>query len=170
MNEFNDWGLYEERKDLGLQTQTEHSPARALTCKCLCKKLSVFAYSFLILFPHSALFRKQDFIQSQGRRAKLRLEFRASFDNIFSGLSKSFTEGNISPNSDVAADIVSVGDSWLSLTIRNGLIEALQGVEEHSWFRGLDDRWKVRIQSDLYGPFLYTKPWYVYLFERWKSY
>lgn len=53
----------------------------------------------------------------------------------------------------MAADIVSVGDSWLSLAIRKGLIVALQGVEDLDWFRGLDDKWKVRIQSDLYGPF-----------------
>ncbi|KAE9460310.1 hypothetical protein C3L33_07783, partial [Rhododendron williamsianum] len=100
----------------------------------------------------------QDFIQSQGRRAKLRLELRGSLNNIFSDLSKSFTEGNIGPKSAVAADIVSVGDSWLSLAIRKGLIVALQGVEDHDWFRGLDDKWKVRIQSDLYGPFYTPTP------------
>lgn len=93
----------------------------------------------------------QDFIQSQGRRAKLRLELRGSLNNIFSDLSKSFTEGNIGPKSAVAADIVSVGDSWLSLAIRKGLIVALQGVEDHDWFRGLDDKWKVYLRRNSEG-------------------
>ncbi|XP_058222532.1 uncharacterized protein LOC131332364 isoform X2 [Rhododendron vialii] len=93
----------------------------------------------------------QDFIQSQGRRAKLRLELRGSLDNIFSDLSKSFTEGNIGPKSAVAADIVSVGDSWLSLAIRKGLIVALQGVEDYDWFRGLDDKWKVYLRRNSEG-------------------
>lgn len=115
--------------------------------------LSVCIFIPSFCYPHNALFCKQDFIQSQGRRVKLRLELRGSLNNIFSDLSKSFTEGNIGPKSAVAADIVSVGDSWLSLAIRKGLIVALQGVEDHDWFRGLDDKWKVRIQSDLYGPF-----------------
>lgn len=113
--------------------------------------ICVFIPSFC--YPHYALFCKQDFIRSQGRRASLRLQLSRSFDNIFSDLSKSSSEGNISPKSAMAADIVSIGDSWLSLAIRNGLIEVLQGVENHDWFRCLDEKWKVRMQCDLYSTF-----------------
>ncbi|KAH7846038.1 hypothetical protein Vadar_009022 [Vaccinium darrowii] len=93
----------------------------------------------------------KDFIQSQGRRARLNLELRGSLNIIFSDLSKSFTEGNIGPKSAAAADIITVGDSWLSLAIRKRLIEALQGVEDHDWFRGLDDKWKVYLRRNNEG-------------------
>lgn len=107
-------------------------------------------YSFLIFgYHYNTLFHKQDFIQSQGRRARLNLELRGSLNIIFSDLSKSFTEGKIGPKSAAAADIITVGDSWLSLAIRKGLIKALQEVEDHDWFRGLDDKWKVRIQLEI---------------------
>lgn len=44
----------------------------------------------------------------------------------------------------MAADIVTIGDSWLNLAISRGMIEPIRDVEEQDWFGGLDDKWKVR--------------------------
>lgn len=54
-------------------------------------------------------------------------------------------KGHISPSSTMAADLVSVGDSWLNFAINKGIIEPLHGVEDQEWFKGLSDKWKVRI-------------------------
>lgn len=87
----------------------------------------------------------QDFLRSQGKRAKLRVEYRRSLQDMFRELSLPFASGIVSPKSALAADIVSLGDSWLDIAIRKGLIEPLQGVEEDGWFNHLSDKWKVRI-------------------------
>ena len=73
------------------------------------------------------------------------MKYLGSLANIFSDISTSFNKHNISPVSTVASDIVSVGDSWLSFAIKNALIEPVRGVEEQDWFKGLSDKWKVRM-------------------------
>lgn len=84
----------------------------------------------------------KDFIQSQGRRLKFNLKYNASIEGIFSDLFKSSRKGNISPSSTLAADIVSVGDSWLNLAINKSLLEPIQGAEDQEWFKALSDKWK----------------------------
>lgn len=73
--------------------------------------------------------------------------FRGSLQEIFSELCSASSKGNIGPKSAIAADIVTVGDSWLDLAIGKGIIEPVQGVEDQDWFRGLSYKWKVRIQK-----------------------
>ncbi|XP_028096774.1 uncharacterized protein LOC114296657 [Camellia sinensis] len=85
----------------------------------------------------------KDFMQSQGRRAILCSETCGSLDDIFSDISSSLTKGKFDRKSALAADIVTVGDSWLNFAIKKGLIEPLQGVEDQDWFKGLSDKWKV---------------------------
>ncbi|XP_057503443.1 uncharacterized protein LOC130786983 isoform X1 [Actinidia eriantha] len=93
----------------------------------------------------------KDFMQSQGKRMKLRSEIRGSLNDIFSDLSKSFMKGKFDHKSAVAADIVTVGDSWLNFAIKKGLIEPLQGVEDQDWFRGLCGIWKVYLCRNCEG-------------------
>ncbi|CAK9158297.1 unnamed protein product [Ilex paraguariensis] len=83
----------------------------------------------------------KDFTRSQGRRARLRPEFRGSLEDIFSELCK---KGNINWRSALAADIITLGDSWLNFAISKSLIEPIPGVENQDWFRDLSDKWKVR--------------------------
>lgn len=45
----------------------------------------------------------------------------------------------------MAADVIALGDAWLSIAIKNGLIEPMQGIEDQEWFNGLSDKWKVGI-------------------------
>lgn len=73
------------------------------------------------------------------------MKYLGSLENIFSDISMSFNKRNIGPMSTVAADIVSVGDSWLNFAIKNAIIEPMRGVEEQDWFKDLSDKWKVRI-------------------------
>lgn len=86
----------------------------------------------------------QNFIQTQGRRVKFRLEFRGNLEDIYSELSSTFTKGIVDPKSAVAADIVSLGDTWVSFAINKALIEPLQQVQDQDWFSRLPDKWKVR--------------------------
>jgi len=74
------------------------------------------------------------------------VKYLGSLENIFSDISASFNKRNIGPMSTVASDIVSVGDSWLSFAIKNAIIEPVRGVEEQDWFKGLSDKWKVRMR------------------------
>ncbi|KAM7493652.1 hypothetical protein LguiB_028261 [Lonicera macranthoides] len=91
------------------------------------------------------------FVQSQGKRVKLRLEFRGSLEEIFSELSTAFTKGNVAPKSAVAADIVTLGDTWLSFAISKALIEPIQGLEDQDWFDGLSNKWKVYLRRNSEG-------------------
>lgn len=75
---------------------------------------------------------------------KFRLEFRGTIEDIFSELSKTIGKGSISSKSAGAADIVSLGDSWVNFAISEKLIEPIQGVDDQDWFHTLSDKWKVR--------------------------
>ncbi|KAG2680535.1 hypothetical protein I3843_11G103900 [Carya illinoinensis] len=92
----------------------------------------------------------KDFIQSQGKRLKLRLKYNANLEGIFSDLCMTSRQG-ISPSSTLAADVVSVGDSWLNFAINKGIIEPIQGVEDQEWFKGLSDKWKVYLRRNSAG-------------------
>ncbi|KAJ9707630.1 hypothetical protein PVL29_002595 [Vitis rotundifolia] len=93
----------------------------------------------------------KDFMQSQGRRLRLLSNFRGSLQDIFSELCRPLSKGNIEPKSTLAADIVTVGDSWLDLAINKGIIEPIQGVEDQDWFRGLSYKWKVYLRRNSKG-------------------
>lgn len=90
------------------------------------------------------LYLLQNFLQAQGKRVRLRLEFRGGIKDIFSELSGAFSKRKASPKSAVAADLVTLGDSWLSLAINKALIEPMRGIDDQQWFGGLSDKWKVR--------------------------
>ncbi|XP_047341066.1 spermidine-binding periplasmic protein SpuE-like [Impatiens glandulifera] len=85
----------------------------------------------------------KDFVQSQGKRLKFSLEYRGCLQDIFSEVSSSFDKKDIKPKSAAAADMITLGDSWLGYAISRGLVEPLHGIEEEGWFRGLSDKWKV---------------------------
>ncbi|CAH9097031.1 unnamed protein product [Cuscuta epithymum] len=94
----------------------------------------------------------KDFLSSQGRRVKLCPDFRCSFQDIFHELSIAFEKGVVNRKSAMAADVVALGDAWLSFAIKNGLIEPMQGVEDEDWFKnGLSDKWKVYLQRSNEG-------------------
>nr|XP_029122989.1 uncharacterized protein LOC105053546 isoform X4 [Elaeis guineensis] len=97
----------------------------------------------------------KEFIQAQGRRLKLITEFRGSLESIFSDLSSSLEKGSLQPKSAMAADIVSVGDSWLSHAISGGLIEPMKDVDREHWFNILGNKWKD--WGDLWRPELAGK-------------
>lgn len=84
-------------------------------------------------------------MQAQGKRIKLRMEFRGSINDIFSELSMGFSKRDAARKSAVTADIVALGDTWLSFAINKALIEPIQSVEDQEWFAGLSDKWKVII-------------------------
>lgn len=80
---------------------------------------------------------------------RFRPEFRRSVRDIFHELSNPFTKGKINPKSAVAADLITLGDSWLNFAISKGLIEPMKGAEDQDWFRDLSDKWKVRVHSSV---------------------
>ncbi|XP_048131759.1 uncharacterized protein LOC115728990 isoform X2 [Rhodamnia argentea] len=82
----------------------------------------------------------KEFMQSQGKRARLQLKLRESLDAIFSDVSTAFAKGNVKPTSTAAADVVTIGDSWLDLAIKTGLIEPIEGAEDQDWFSGLNEK------------------------------
>lgn len=114
-------------------------------CDLLLVIFFFFADYYRISFRFSFCFFSflKDFIRSQGKRVKLQPEFRQNLMDIFSELCQSDNKGTVSPKSAMAADVVMLGDSWLSFAIKEGLIQPIQGVEEQDWFQDLTDEWKV---------------------------
>lgn len=53
-------------------------------------------------------------------------------------------KGKVNPKSALAADVVTVGDTWLSYAIEKRLIEPMHGLEDQDWFEKLSDKWKVK--------------------------
>ncbi|GAB2295944.1 hypothetical protein Dimus_030092 [Dionaea muscipula] len=90
----------------------------------------------------------KDFIQSQGRRLKFQLEVRASLEEIFNEVLTSFKDGNVHPRSAITADLITVGDSWLSFAIKHAIIEPIQMPEDKDWFRGLPQTWKIYLRKN----------------------
>jgi len=62
----------------------------------------------------------KDFMRSQGNRLKFQMNLCASIDGIFNNLSVPFNKVKANSASYMAADLVSVGDSWLSFAIKIG--------------------------------------------------
>ncbi|KAF9610577.1 hypothetical protein IFM89_023371 [Coptis chinensis] len=54
------------------------------------------------------------------------------------------------PEPSMAADIVTVGNSWLSSIIKQGIIEPIRDVELQDWFKGLSEKWKALPQFGIY--------------------
>lgn len=84
----------------------------------------------------------KNFMQSQGKRVRLRQEFRQSLQDIFLELQRPCNKKATNSKSAVSADLVTIADSWLNIVIKEGLIEPMKGVEEEVWFRNLSDKWK----------------------------
>ncbi|CAN6269162.1 unnamed protein product [Urochloa humidicola] len=103
-------------------------------------------------FPPSWI---KDFVAAQGKRIKFSPELRANLEGIFSEMSKCVDKKQVEPKSVMAADIVTIGDSWLGYAIREGLLEPVKNAEEYDWFRSLSDKWKD--WEDLWRPELAGK-------------
>ncbi|PIN14158.1 hypothetical protein CDL12_13215 [Handroanthus impetiginosus] len=93
----------------------------------------------------------REFLRSQGKRVRFRPEFRRSLKDIFHELCNPFMKGKINPKSAMAADLVTIGDSWLNFAIGKGLIEPVNGAEDHDWFQDLNDKWKVYLRRSTEG-------------------
>lgn len=100
-------------------------------------------WNFLFVTLFRFISQMQDFIRTQGKRVKFHSRFRGSLQEIFSDLSISLRKANIGPSSAMAADIVTIGDSWLHFAIKKGVIEPIHGVEDQDWYKDLSEKWKV---------------------------
>lgn len=87
-------------------------------------------------------------MSSQGKRVRLKTRFRANLEEIFFDLSKPTRKGQKGSASTAAADMISIGDSWLCYAIREKLIEPMKGIEDQDWYKGLSEKWKVRIYNN----------------------
>ncbi|KAH9753813.1 spermidine/putrescine-binding periplasmic protein [Citrus sinensis] len=87
-------------------------------------------------------------MRSQGKRLKFQMNLCASTDGIFNNLSVPFNKVKAKSASYMAADLVSVGDSWLSFAIKKRLIEPIAGTEDQDWFKYLSQKWKVYLRRN----------------------
>ena len=81
---------------------------------------------------------------SQGKNAKLAVEFKANLSDILAELAFTMEKKQISPKSAMAADLVTVGDSWLATAVQGGLIDPIPNAEQFEWFKRLHPKWQVR--------------------------
>ncbi|GAY53463.1 hypothetical protein CUMW_149400 [Citrus unshiu] len=70
----------------------------------------------------------------------LRMNLCASIGGIFNNVPFNKVKGKSA--SYTAADLVSVGDSWLSFVIKKRLIEPIAEAEDQDWFKCLCHEWK----------------------------
>ena len=85
----------------------------------------------------------QDFLLTQGKNAKLAVEFRGSLSNILADLAVSMEKRHLTARSAMAADLVTIGDSWLATAVQGGLIEPIANVDQFEWFKRLDLKWQA---------------------------
>ncbi|KAK4788203.1 hypothetical protein SAY86_019522 [Trapa natans] len=102
----------------------------------------------------------KEFMQSQGKRSSLQFKMRECLEGIFSDMSTAFTNVNVKSLSTASGDLVTIGDSWLTFAIKQGLIEPLQGADDQDWFKSLSDKWKIR---SVYGSSCFVE--YLYQFS-----
>mgnify|MGYP000379641653 FL=1 len=62
------------------------------------------------------------------------VENQGNLGDIISALSASMEKKQIKPQSIMAADIVTIGDSWLQIAISKGLIEPIENAEKYGIF------------------------------------
>lgn len=93
----------------------------------------------------------KDFIQSQGKRLKFQSRVRGNLEEIYSDLCKDLSGRKLKPTSTVAADIVSLGDSWLSFAIDEAIIEPITGAEKQGWYKDLSEKWKMYLRRNCNG-------------------
>uniref|UniRef100_A0A0E0KUS0 Uncharacterized protein n=1 Tax=Oryza punctata TaxID=4537 RepID=A0A0E0KUS0_ORYPU len=113
--------------------------------KVLFKHMQKHLLSYYIFFEYYFSIvesKPQDFVEAQGKRLKFNPEFRTNLDALFSEISQCLDKGQLQPKSAMAADVVSIGDSWLGYAIRKGLVEPVKNAEEQDWFQSLSNRWK----------------------------
>ncbi|KAF3484503.1 hypothetical protein F2Q69_00053716 [Brassica cretica] len=90
----------------------------------------------------------KEFISSQGKRVRLKTRFLANLEDIVFDLSK---KKPTNKGKSGSADMISLGDSWLSFAIKEKLIEPMKGVEDQDWYKGLSDKWKVYLRRNYAG-------------------
>ncbi|CAH8254441.1 unnamed protein product [Arabidopsis lyrata] len=93
----------------------------------------------------------KEFMSSQGKRVRLKTRFRANLEEIFFDLSKPTRKGQKGSASTAAADMISIGDSWLCHAIREKLIEPMKGIEDQDWYKGLSEKWKIYLCRNYAG-------------------
>ncbi|KAH9753730.1 Receptor-like protein 15 [Citrus sinensis] len=90
----------------------------------------------------------KDFMRSQGKRLKFQMNLCASIDGIVNNLSVPFNKVKAKSASYMAADLVSVGDSWLSFAIKKRSIEPIAGAEGQDWFKCFSHKRKVYLRRN----------------------
>ncbi|KAG0571130.1 hypothetical protein KC19_6G213100 [Ceratodon purpureus] len=93
----------------------------------------------------------KEFLMSQGKNAKVSAEFKSNLSDILTDLAYSMEHNQITPKSTMAADLVTVGDSWLSTAVQGGLIEPIRNAEQFDWFKRLHPRWQSYLKRDTEG-------------------
>lgn len=108
---------------------------------CFEGNTSFFSVTFQGLLTPTHLM--QEFLMSQGKNAKLAVEFKANLSDILGELAFTMEKKQISPKSAMAADLVTVGDSWLATAVQGGLIDPIPNAEQFDWFKQLHPKWQV---------------------------
>lgn len=93
----------------------------------------------------------KDFMLSQGKRVKITFESQGDLKEIMSALGSVLKKKQVTPRSIVAADIVTLGDSWLHAAVSGRLIQPIDNAEQHEWFNRLGPKWQAFLRRDQDG-------------------
>ncbi|KAI4341991.1 hypothetical protein MLD38_026655 [Melastoma candidum] len=146
-NKVEDGGGEEERENVSLEDRKLEEAFEQWKSKSYALTVPLTVVSLRGSVPPSWI---KDFLASQGKRVRLQFKLNDSLEDIVSNLSIAFSKGNVKSTSPAAADVVSIGDSWLPYAIKNGLVEPIDG-EEEEWFCQLSDKWKTYLRRNSGG-------------------
>ncbi|MCO5590972.1 hypothetical protein L7F22_044948 [Adiantum nelumboides] len=79
------------------------------------------------------------------------VEYQNSLNEIISALQSAVKKKEVKPKSILAADLVTVGDSWLSLAVSGGLIQPIENAKQQEWFKRLNTKWEAFARRDFNG-------------------
>ncbi|KAJ7518041.1 hypothetical protein O6H91_21G052100 [Diphasiastrum complanatum] len=91
------------------------------------------------------------FLLSQGKRVKLAAQFEGNLKATFTELSSALQKQQMTPRSPMAADLVTIGDSWLGPAIALGLLKPIEDADQSDWFHLLGCKWQDFLRRDENG-------------------
>eukprot|EP00850_Spirogloea_muscicola_P016639 SM000136S00185 [mRNA] locus=s136:236230:239644:- [translate_table: standard] len=93
----------------------------------------------------------KEFAKAQSKRAKISVDFKGELEPIATDLATAARTGKLKKKSAMAADLVTLGDSWLACAISAGLVVPMEDAETSRWLKQLHPVWQKVLRRDSEG-------------------
>eukprot|EP00850_Spirogloea_muscicola_P021421 SM000249S08232 [mRNA] locus=s249:182713:186126:+ [translate_table: standard] len=93
----------------------------------------------------------KEFAKAQSKRAKISVDFKGELEPIATDLATAARTGKLKKKSAMAADLVTLGDSWLACAVSAGLVVPMEDAETSKWLKQLHPVWQKVLRRDSEG-------------------